>query len=706
MESDPSSPAWGRWPNQTALGGPGWTPLPTHSSFRSGSIISISPRGSLDTARRGSLPGRKESDISRRRSSLGVPTDGLSADDMSEGRRRSSGKSLVSSRRRSSVMSNGTVLDPIEENRMKHLAGIGILARRFSELVEVIAPFPGEDEGLNDVNYAREMISRWSPWTTETDVSEIMTAPYVPTPQLAPVVPTIWSNYPLSSVAQEYSLNTPEMNGESEPSPVFALRMPTLPVEYTPPPPREPTEQLRARSRPGFARASTDYIFPTALPVQSIPAAVRPAPRRAISTPQLPFIPWNDSEMVDPITVTESSLSKRCPPPTGSFPLARSHPLGLSKLRESTRRTSTSSELDIPPRRPSIVAERRISIVQQGSRRASASRKFSRELSPKSSRRPSIESVKLNLLAVPRKGSISSDPRKDSIDSSRRPSSSSRKSSTLSLGEYTYLADEIDPTVPVIPVIEPRSSRTSLGKTESLSSRRNAPPSITLPTYHFPTSPSGPLSGSSTATPRYNPIDTFLGRTPALSSSGSTFVDPLSPRSDITSPSIPHRSVIDRGRPVSASPEIQDAFPHRSAYPGPYTRPMKFEQDLTSSIDAHEVDPKTPRSPSYRFPVTCPGPERKAKLAPSPMPLKSILVHRSVDLRIGTPVRPQPQRASTFESNKDIQAILRSRHEPVQTHARGSDEGEGKKARPTIKHQSSFTRLFHRAKSQSPASSS
>lgn len=718
---DPSSPAWGRWPNQSSLGGPGWTPMPTYSSFRSGSIISISPRGSLSTSRRGSLPNRKLSDTPGRRSSLGGTHDTIDHD-LANGRRRSSAKSQLSSRRRSSVMSNGTILDPMEDQRIRHLAGIGILARRFSELVEVIAPSPGEDEGMNDVTYAREMISRWSPYSTETDVSEIQTAPYIPTPQLAPPVPTIWSNYPLSSsvpLTREISLDTPDPDHQFV-SPVFALRMPRFPIEYTPPPAREPIVQLTQRLRPGIVRALTDYVFPVAPIVDRLEIAPRPTARRAVSTPQLSSLPLAEVKSADPVTIPHSNSLRRCQAPTGSFPLARSHPLGISKLRVSTSRTSTEAGASSAPHRPSIVAERRISIVQLGPKAALMSRQLSRELSPKSTRRPSLQPLPVDMLQTPRKLSNASDLRRESLDPSRRGSSTSRKSSTLSLGEYNYLAGEIDPTVPFVPTAEARSSQTSMTQTESLSSslssRRNAPPSIVLPAYHFPPSPSALLSGSSSATPRYSPLDSFFGRTPSLTSSGSggsTTVDPLSPWSDLPSPKAPglHRSVIDRGRPIS-SPEFQDVFPLRSAYPGPHTKSTRDERNSsdpsTSSVQEHQ--PKTPRSPSYRFPVTPEGPERryerKVKVAHLPVPLKSILVHRTGDSRVDPPSRPQAQRASTtFESSKDIQLLLRARHESIPVHRPTQEAVDSKKARPTIKHQSSFTRLFQRAKGHSPSSS-
>lgn len=719
-DDDPSSPAWGRWPNQSSLGGPGWTPLSVHGGLRSGSIISISPRGSLSTSRRGSLPNRKLSDTTSRRGSLGLRMD-------SPKPRRLSAKSQNSSRRRSSVMSNGSIMDPVEEQRMRNFAGIEILARRFSELVEVIAPSPGDEEqdGMDDVAYAREMISRWSPYSTDTmtDVSEIRTAPYVPTPEVASAIPTIWSNYPLESVAREYSLNTPDMD-DRLPIPSYRRRSsPRIPVEYTPPPPREPSEQIRQRARPGIVRATTDYVFPASLPVDPLETMSRPVPRRAISTPQLHSAYVKVEETVESPTTRVPALSNRNPP-TGSFPLARSHPLGLSRLRESTRRTSASSDILPGPRRPSSVAERRISIVDLGIRRVSASRKPSCDQSPKTSRKSSVEpSQDAGLLKPPSRQSLTGqESRRGSAKSmaSRRTSTASRKSSIVSLGEYGYLAGEIDNAIPPIPtVVKTSSVVSSSSRNESLGARRNAPASIVLPTYNFPTSPSGPLSGgSSTATPRYNPLDSFFGRnTPALVSSSCTYVDPFSSASDVSSPKTPglHRSVLDRGRPVS-SPEFMDSFPGRSNYQITSKTDNTEKIGHTSPVietpkadnSRHSSWIQSPQFPHMSRPDSDSGegktrPQRHSTLLPSQMPLKSILVHRTADSHITPPPRPQAQRASTFESERDIQLLLKARHEQRSSPSRDTlESGNGSKNRPAMSRHSSFTRLFHRAKSQSP----
>lgn len=718
-----SSPAWGRWPHQNSLGGPGWTPLPAHTAFRSGSVISVSPRGSVSAnVRRGSAPVSKLGGLEHSTNSLGLDTRRRSsAKSAGTGTGTGSGVHAISPRRRSSVMSNGSTIDPIEEERIRNFARLDVLARRFSELVEVVSPDPGESEayGYADVAYARHMISRWSPYSTETDVSEVRTAPFAPTPQMVPPVPALLSNYPLSSVAREeysYSLNTPEDPLEE---PVFPRSPGRLPVEYTPPPVTQPSFDLRRRARPNFARAATDFTFPTrsvfgvsqtdsAEAGASIPVA-RPSPRRAVSTPQLPVLPSMSDPIEIPSTLVRSPSLPKSGGATGSYPLARSQPLGHSRLRESMRRASEASDtLAIPTdqRKSSIVAERRMSIVEQGSSRAFANRKMSlgtsptREasVSPRSSRRPSLNN--------PRKSSASSQ---GSLNRTRRASSAaSRKSSIVSLGEYGYLATEIDLAVPSLPST---ASAPALGlvaaKGESLRSRRNAPPAIVLPPYNFPspnTGGAGPLSSPSSATPRFNPLDSFFGRTtPGLTPS----IDPLSPglssgssASDMSSPKTPglHRSVLDRGRPV-ASPEFQDSFPLRTGYPSQIKSPH-----ATDDAVAKRSSSGLPRlSPSYAFPATASQPQ-----PPKQVPLKSILVRRTADVQVPVSRAPAYPQTSHHHIDKDLEAFLRVRRdrELRETSHPTSPSVEERKTRPAMKRHSSFTRLFHRAKSQSPSTTS
>jgi hypothetical protein len=698
--SSQASPAWGRWPQDSTFGGPGWTPLAAHGETRHASIISISPRGSVGGARRGSTP------LSRLAHSSSNPTFlSVDQDSFLLGRRRSSAKSSVPSRRRSSVFSNGSMTDPLEEERLRNFASMSQLARRFSEMVEVMNPLEGQEYGREDVGMARELLSAWSPYSTDTDYSEVHTAPYIPTPG-PPPAPAVVSNFPLFSDArQNYSLNTPEDLHHRLRSPGFGLSVDALPAPYTPPPPVEPVRQLRSRLRPDLSRTATGYTFPSVRSdLESAPLAIpRPVLRRAVSTPHLsPAVP-----------VPTKSLTKQNQP-TGSFPLARSQPLGLSRLRESTKPSAPAAE----SRRPSLVAERRMSMVALGSRRMPSPRKVSLTLAPPALldvRRVSIESRRGS---SPRKLSAGSELRKVSLDPSRKSSTASRKSSIVSLGEYGYLAAQITPKAPAAEEATPKPSGAN---GDSLRDRRNAPPAIVLPPYHFPAralvSP-----GATTATPRYNPLDSFFGRsTPALSSSGSTSIDPLSPSSDgLKSPFTPGtgmgRGILDRGRPVT-SPQFVDSFPGRTQWP------VKVQSVGSVSPEVVQMDSKTVhRSPSYRFPLQSDG----LGLLPSPLevgavdpkvtrvtfeqvPLKSILVHRTTESIVSPPTRPQPQRATSHSSVSDtqlagdIQAHLHSKRESRLEMAHKSHESLSK---PPMARQSSFTRLFQRAKAQATSPSS
>ena len=673
-EDGRASPAWGRWPQNTSLGGPGWTPLPSHGA-RHGSIISISPRGSV--GRRVSAP------ISKFSASPSNPN--LLFPDFTD-RRRSSTKSM-SSRRRSSVFSNGSsAVDSVEADRLRKFASMSQLARRFSELVQVISPMVGddEDEGRGDVDMAREMISSWSPYSTETDQSELLTAPYIPTPQ-RPSVPVLLSNFPLSSVVREVNLNTPDMDVSPFQPATRGLAIQQSSWPATPPQPEEPRRILRARVRPNLGRTATGYEFPTQNLDTITAIGPRPSLRRAISTPQLFAV------LPIPIPSPERTIAQTSRP-TGSFPLARSQPLGQSPLRESAQpvRPVVMPEL----RRPSFVAERRISIVEHGVRRMSGSRKPSLTLSPaKSDRKLSIDSRKVSTSS--RKPSVNMlDVQRISIDRSRKSSSASRHSSIVSLGEYGYLATEIT---------NKDRAEEDVGKTPiapvTLRERRNAPPSIVLPAYQFPAKS---LQSPGTATPRYNPLDSFFGRsTPALSDSSSHSVDPLSPSSELLKSPYSPNGVLDRGRPVT-SPQLAYAFPQRRIE-------VKASPEMQVGKAAH-------RSPSYRFPVQGdmgllpPAPisqdsPRAVPNSPGPrvtfdqLPLKSILVHKVSDaFTLASPPPPIQMPISDIHLSEDIQAHLRSKRESRIEQAQGTGVESPKK--PPMARQSSFTRLFQRAKAQ------
>lgn len=129
------TPAWGTWPEVGGLGAD-WTPSPTHHSPSGGTIISISPAGSLNSRRgRGSpfwsgAKAQTPTDDVRRGSDASLLGFNLNSPD----RRR-----LPAARRRSSVMSNGSVMDPVEDARLRNINSMSMLRRRFSEVVEIAA---------------------------------------------------------------------------------------------------------------------------------------------------------------------------------------------------------------------------------------------------------------------------------------------------------------------------------------------------------------------------------------------------------------------------------------------------------------------------------------------------------------------------------------------------------------------------------------
>ncbi|WWD18409.1 hypothetical protein CI109_102859 [Kwoniella shandongensis] len=590
---DWASPAWGRWP-QSAVGmsAPGWSPSPR------GSIISISPRGSFSgngtrqssIDRRSSVPKAPKMSFEERRDS----NPSLLGFDLAAQRRRSSGtRSLTGDRRRSSVYSMGSVVDPIEDARLRNIASMELLRRRFSEVVEVTGPSSDEEEeGSEDhIAVARARMSTWSPYTDDSDYdeddSEVHTAPYAPTPELQQQeVPTILSNFPLASVAHEPATETPsDLSASSSPSlrrgaPRFGA--PAMQMIGTPPAPALPTTILRGRNRPPTRRSATNWEVPVPRTIGVPPGAAAPRPGLVRSASN----PWYSAAARS--REAAGLLEKRA---AGSFPVARVTPLGVSPLRESLRRQSVVSDGEASRR--GSVAERRMSLAKEAiTRRHSAAlsdtetprresladRRMSlvkesvlRRMSGESSTRRSSKSGS-------RKSSVASQ-RKSSLASSgelRRPSKDSRKSSIVSIGEYGYLAPSIQidgpatPTVNSAPAIEPIPEYAFPARL-----RRNAPPSIVLPKYTFPAHTS-PTMSSYTPTPRFNPLESFFGRSPSQPSaeqqvsspnmSSTGMLSPIQSEYDQTPHGSPKVSMINRGRPLSP-PEFREPLPFRSMQP-------------------------------------------------------------------------------------------------------------------------------------------
>ncbi|WVR06286.1 hypothetical protein IAU60_003316 [Kwoniella sp. DSM 27419] len=539
-----ASPGWGRWPESTRrMNYPSWGPSPR------GSIISLSPRGSVDSRRESSIKAPLSSSLGRKESNPSLLGFGLI---MGERRRRSSTRSLSSGlgRRRSSMYStgSGSFVDPMEEVRLRNIASMDMLRRRFSEVVEVMYASEEEEyyDSQDDVAMARANMNLWSPYsdTSAEDDSEVHTASYAPTPELQTAsVPTLYSNFPLASVALD-----PAPIFEDNPSEVSSLAVSPLTTSRfvppstqataigTPPPPAPPLNILRDRSRPSLARASTT-LDPQTRSAGVPPGAGPPRPSlsRSLSNPSFSAAPRTQEAV--------TALEKRA---AGSFPIARGLPLGTSPLRESLRRQSVVSDSD-SSRRGSVIDKRvSLSLASDNAGR----RKSSLNSDSESARRASLADRRLSLVKESALRRMSGDNRLQSIDmrrsstrsstggaslvddlTSRRPSSingarrrqskDSRKSSVVSIGEYGYLAPQIVIDAPKItPPAETATVLPTPHAPEVPRLRANAPPSIILPSYRFP--PAGVPTSPTSSTPRFNPMESFLGRaTSPTSGSGS-----------------------------------------------------------------------------------------------------------------------------------------------------------------------------------------
>ncbi|OCF33421.1 hypothetical protein I316_04841 [Kwoniella heveanensis BCC8398] len=691
-----ASPGWGRWPESSrgmSLNYAGWTP-----SAR-GSIISISPRGSISNdSRRGSVPKAPRIPFEARRDS----NPSLLGFDLANQRRRSSTRSLSSGlgRRRSSMYSlgSGSGFDPVEDSRLRNIASMELLRRRFSEVVEVTyaSEEEDEDEGRDDVAVARAGMSTWSPYSDDScdEDSEIHTAPYAPTPELrSSSIPAVYSNYPLESVAVDHlpvSDDAPSEVSSLTASPtILAHRFATSTTQMigTPPAQANPTMVLQGRSRPGLNRSSTSYSGRS--PTTGVPpgaAPPRPGLARSVSNP------WFSS--APPAQEAASLLEKRA---AGTFPVARATPLGTSPLRESLRRQSVVSDGGEGSRRSSIaLTEKRLSLVIRGSGSISMARKHSTGSDNESLRRASLAERRLSLVKESALRRMSGDTRRSSksnaiaivkgnhqqnepsagmsswksseaegsfrrkssttlgasfsarsgsgsgsfsgsssLNDRRLSSKSSRKSSVVSIGEYGYLAPQIVIDAPKITPPSQSASTVPLATeipTHIPRFRANAPPSIVLPSFKFPphVSPASPASSSShTPTPRFNPLESFLGRgTSPGSTSGSGSgsgsgswgpCEPLTPSTvkgsfsppspsssgNLPSPLSSRGGVMDRGRPV-ASPEFT-SFPFRVVQPpSPKSSPTTLALNQSKEVVAEPEDQASPKavvSPTHRKPA-------------------------------------------------------------------------------------------------------
>ena len=618
------SSSWGRrWPEAGLEDQGGWTPSPKAfftPNRREASIISISPRGSLSalgstSAVRPVTPTSKlRSDENRRGSN-----PSLLGFDLAQ--RRSSSRSQSSRGRESSVQSNNSMLDTVEEQRLRNFADMDLIRRRFSEAVEVTRT-PEQDHPMMARMALLQLQSPWSPDVYSDDEdSEVMTAPYVPTPDMPRRPPTLLSNYPLSTAVRADTIepSTPESSARASPAGTSSFPLPSKQPLLTPPPPTQPIDILKARKKPVHC-FDVNYQFPprsAGVPEGAGPP--RPTLNRATTMAIIP----------------SAENSKPVPPKlrraVGSFPSMRDSGLGISPLHTllrsdsvasaesmnraismdsknsgfappiSTRRDSTryasspqsststdargsfdmrrdSSESRLFPHegRPSSVAERRISIVM-----GMPMRKVSGDLRRTSSitsgpevRRTSRPSSCL------RRGSAAGSSKSTN---DRRTSASSRKSSVVSVSEYGYLGPQIDSNVANASSVTPANTPPRL--------RSNAPASISLPSpFRAPISGGQFLSPS--ASTRFNPLESFLGIMPLATPSPPT-PDVFTPRMetgmlDEETPRPSWVSIMDRARPISP-PEYRYPFPARPQLP-PSSPSYQSQTGSASGSDTQNVE--------------------------------------------------------------------------------------------------------------------
>ncbi|WVW84591.1 hypothetical protein I302_106625 [Kwoniella bestiolae CBS 10118] len=603
---------------------------PSWALSAGGSVISVSPRGSLC----GSLDSRRGSSISLSMSLTKAPrlpfearrqsNPSLLGFDLAEQRRRSSAKSAGAqslTRRRSSALSstlwrsrrNSSMVDAMEEARLRNIASLDLLRRRFSEVVEVTHGYSDEEEDLDGAWDYQAWSSCTSDYNSEYDEdeddSEVHTESYIPSPDSrngASFVPSLFSNYPLESVARAPP-NAPEENQldplSVSPSPLLhATRFPqddiTIQGIGTPPPSAQPNALLRDRSRPLLNRSITTYVAPRTIGVPPGAAPPRPGLARSVSNPLISSTA-SSQEQIKGLEIRAS----------GSFPLARATPLGISPLRESLRRQSVISDGGESSRRSSLGERRRSSLVPGMGRKSTRSGSFNGSSSDinDASRRASLAERRMSLVkeSAFRRMSGSTSTRKSSEadgaePSTRRknsrPSTGTRASSVVSIGEYGYLAPQI-----IIdgPKVTPKVS-SEIDAPPKL--RANAPPSIVLPTYTFPNTT---LISPNAETPRFNPPSHFL-RNPDPSPTSTPTYDPMitpttsksffsesSGSGSLGSPKTPRGPLIDRGRPIP-SPEYEAAkvLPFKDIITQP-TSPKAEKEISTIRINESRIARKT-----------------------------------------------------------------------------------------------------------------
>ncbi len=500
---------------------------------RSQSIVSISPRresaGAADMMRRSSLnkvwnPENSSPEEDRRNS---TPHYGQTQTQTQlhqlhhhhqhqQGRRPSATRLFnvarsnrlleQAARRRSSAISSGSYRSAISLNseeveQVRRIRSMDLLGRRFSEAVyieeTVMEPVSPGTESSSEEEEERDWtpdlhakVNAWSPETSsDTEDESDVDSPALATPDFRPlpvIRPTELSNFPLTSVATHLPYLSPNLHSYIAPD-----ESPNGPV-------------VAVASGSGSGSNIQGWNFPSHLT-----AEIRPS---QYLLPALPASSTNASLRIS------STIRETYPTiPQSSFKRSASSPLfgarngdleAFSKKRSGNKAESSSKRLSLRTMAP-----------MQG-RKSSIPREYRR---PSLARSLSEEQREQEEAAVEKAVIRSEDEAEGSIAMSRKPSLADEvQAFGFMAAEITVQMDDDGSGGGGGPIADyafpgpatPRAQKPSTGIT-----RLNAPGPFTLPS--FPSAWLTPLSTPGGLTPRYNPMDSFLGKTTPVPSSAS-----------------------------------------------------------------------------------------------------------------------------------------------------------------------------------------
>ncbi|RXK41624.1 hypothetical protein M231_01123 [Tremella mesenterica] len=613
-----------------------------------GSVISLSPRGSRQTSKsKSKLPSDGGTMINSK--PIYPSSSGLRGRlGYEEKPRTSSLRSWTSVDSRGRRNSNDSIsMDITEDLRLKRINSMADLSRPYEQVVQVTCPSSDgeEDHQEEEEEYdyrsennsefdhmiiARTRLSQWSPYSTttnntESDTSEIHTAPYLPTPQINPSsVPVVLSNYPLYSIAQDPSpaeqsvtslpsespTTSPNLILERSPIPRWVTDMTPSQVQRaisTPPAPPPPNVILRQlhKSRPSLGRASTNEEFIKLSSIIGVPPGAsipKPVLNRAFSQPNQikpdikPLTQGNNS--APPAFGKEGSRTRNSI--SGSFPSARPTTLGQSRLREVLKCSSDNSTVSgggsprspIPSHYNTFKSERN----EEGDHNRPSYSSFlkpSSALSQVEHKKPSTQLSTLNSgpdqpieedenhpshsLSTFRSTLSSTSKSHKSPLPTLRPgvsgglpdrliSEPSRRSSIDSIGEYSYLAPsiQIDAPTPGLTTDSP-----SVLTRPSTGSRRPSGISTTS------TSPSPPRGV-------FKPLDSFLGKSSSSSPSPTSSI----PKQFLNGPFFVRTSSFITQPPTAKISE------QSSPLPIPKNNTMNIKEISPPSMNSAERNPR------------------------------------------------------------------------------------------------------------------